>query len=83
MEYICSGAEKQDILEVYSLLREPIPACSRFTEPKNEQAFFMPVSSVHVGRGIIKLVWGVNGVSYQGRLCGMLAKTQGDCCREW
>lgn len=33
----------------------------------HEQAFFMPVSSVHVGRGIIKLVWGVNGASYQGR----------------
>ena len=83
MEYICSGAAVKTYTKYTPLLREPIPACSTADANQKNRLFLCLVHSVHVGRGIIKLVWGVNGASYQGRLCGMLAKTQGDCCREW
>lgn len=52
----------------------PIPACSTRFRRLKEQAFLCLVHTVHVGRGIIKLVWGVNVESYQGRLCVSLQR---------
>lgn len=74
MEYICSGAAVKTYTKYTPLLREPIPACSTADANQKNRLFLCLVHTVHTGRGIIKLAWGMNVESYQGRLCVSLQR---------
>lgn len=74
MAYICSGRKCETYSDSTAI---PLAAYTRLFytfSPTKGTGFFMLVRSVHVGRGIIKLVWGVNVESYQGRLCVSLQR---------